>query len=245
MLMRQLTRWIYLKVNLLVFKLTELFRVCFHVLKRDLILSFTQKFDWLNPLFFLVLFTSLIPLSMDPSPENLSKVAPSSIWTAALLSSLLSLETLFKRDFEDGTLEQLYLIPYPTSLLIFMKIFAHWLSSGLPITLLSIPLALMLFMPADGIITLFYTLLIGTPILSLIGAIGAALALNLQRGGLLLALLLLPLYIPVLILGAGSVYAAVSGLAISGQLALLAAMLIGCLLTTPLMTMASIRISLT
>ncbi|WP_261842389.1 heme exporter protein CcmB [Aliamphritea ceti] len=213
------------------------------VLKRDLLLSFRRKSDLVNPLIFFLMVASLFPLGVSPEPTFLEEVAPGVIWVAALLATLLSLDGLFRSDFEDGTLEQTLLSPQPLFLVVLAKVFAHWMMTGLALTLLSPLLAVMLFLPVEGMWGLMASLLLGTPTLSLIGAIGAALTVGLRKGGVLISLLVLPLYIPVLIFGTGAAQAAITGLPLSGYLALLGAILVLGLVLAPFAIAAALRIS--
>lgn len=212
------------------------------LLRRDLSLAFRASGELVNPLLFFLVVVSLFPLGVGPGPALLGGIAPGVIWVAALLASLLSMERLFRSDFDDGSLEQLLLSPQPLPLLVMAKVLAHWLTSGLPLVLISPLLGLMLHLPTEAMGALLVTLLVGTPVLSLIGAIGVALTVGLQRGGILLTLLILPLYIPVLIFASGAVTAAASGFAYDGQLALLGAALALALTLCPLATAAALRI---
>ncbi|BCX89129.1 heme exporter protein B [Methylomarinovum tepidoasis] len=214
------------------------------LLKRDLILAFRHRGELLNPPLFFLMIVSLYPLGISPEPEILRTIAPGIIWIAALLSALFSLENLFKTDFADGTLEQLALSPHPLPWLVTAKVLAHWLVSGLPMLLLAPVLALLLSLSQPATLALLATLALGTPLLSLIGAVGTALTVGLRRGGVLLTLLVLPLYIPVLIFATGAVGAAAAGLPISGQLYFLAALLALASTLAPLAIAAAIRISL-
>ncbi|BCX81508.1 heme exporter protein B [Methylomarinovum caldicuralii] len=214
------------------------------LLKRDLILAFRHRGELLNPPLFFLMIVSLYPLGISPEPEILRGIAPGIIWIAALLSALFSLENLFKADFADGTLEQLALSPHPLPWLVTPKVLAHWLVSGLPMLLLAPVLALLLSLSQPATLALLATLALGTPLLSLIGAVGTALTVGLRRGGVLLTLLVLPLYIPVLIFATGAVGAAAAGLPISGQLYFLAALLVLASTLAPLAIAAAIRISL-
>ena len=212
------------------------------LLRRDLLLAFRTRAQTLNPLLFFVLVVSLFPLAAGPERAQLSAMAPAVIWVAALLSALLSLEGMLRADFEDGSLEQLLLSAHSTSALVLGKALAHWLASGAPILVLS-PLTIMLFdLPLSALPALLASLALGGPCLSLVGGIGMALTIGL-RGGMLLALLVLPLYVPVLIFGAGAVDAAAQGLPYAGQIATLGALLILSLLLAPLATAAALRIS--
>ena len=211
--------------------------------KRDLTLAFRRKSELVNPLIFFLIVASLFPIGVSPEPNFLSQLAPGLVWVAALLATLLSMETLFKSDYEDGSLEQLLLSPQPVFLVVLSKVLAHWLLSGLALTLVAPLLGVMLFLPSEGMPGLMLSLLLGTPTLSLIGAIGAALTVGLRRGGVLISLLVLPLYIPVLIFGSSAVQAAVTGLPLDGYLALLGAMLALALALAPIAAGAALRIS--
>lgn len=214
------------------------------MLRRDLLLAYRQRTDILTPLVFFVIVTSLFPLGIGPETEILRTIAPGVIWVAALLATLLSLQRMFGHELEDGTLEQLLLTPQPASLLISAKILAHWLTSGLPLVLIAPLLGLQLGMTNDALLMTVISLGIGTPVLSLIGAIGAGLTLGLRGGGVLLALLILPLYIPVLIFGTGAIVATMQGFAADGQLSLLGAYLCGALVIAPWVSSTALRISL-
>ena len=223
---------------------TSLSRAFFALLQRDLLLAYRHRNELLNPLFFFVLVVMLFPLGTSPDKNLLITMAPGVIWVAALLASMLALDSLFRADFEDGTLEQLLISPHPLPLLVLAKILAHWLVTGLPMILLAPLLALFMYLPGDGLGVLMLTLALGTPVLSLVGAIGMALTVGLRRGGMLLALLVLPLYIPVLIFSANAVAAHLSAMAITGQLYFLAAMLVLALTLAPMAVAAALRISL-
>lgn len=213
------------------------------VLKRDLLLAVRRRGDWLNPLAFFVIVVTLFPLGVGPDSDLLREIAPGVIWVAALLATLLALDGLFRADFEDGSLEQLLLCPQPLSVLVLAKVLAHWLVTGLPLLCLSPLLAVIMQMPTRAFPALLVSLMLGTLTLSLIGAIGAALTVGLRRGGVLLALLVLPLFIPVLIFGSSSVIAASSGFAIEAQLSLLGALFMLALVLAPLAISAALRIS--
>jgi len=203
------------------------------IVRRDLLLVARQPAEMLNPLVFFVLVIALFPLGISPEAALLSQTAAGIIWVAAMLATLLSLELLFKLDHDDGSLEQLLLAPYPSWSVVLAKVFVHWLVSGLPLILMSPLIATMLFLPSQAVPTLMLSLLIGTPTLSLLGAIGAALVTGVRGGGMLLTLLILPLYVPVIIFGASSVAAAAQGMAVGGYMALLAAMLVFASMITP------------
>jgi heme exporter protein B len=213
-------------------------------LQRDLTIAFRSRSELINPLMFYVMGISMFPLGVGPGAERLSEIAPGVLWVLALLSTLLSLDALFRRDFDDGTLEQLVLNVDPLFVGVLAKVLAHWLVIGLPLTLLSPLAALMLFLPGAAVPTLVLTLLLGTPILSLLGAVGAALTVGLKRGGLLLTLIILPLYVPVLILGAGAVTAVIDGVDPSAQLAWLAVILALMLTLTPFAAALALRVGL-
>jgi heme exporter protein B len=214
------------------------------VLRRDLTLAFRHRAELANPLLFFLLIVSLYPLGISPAPEILRTIAPGAIWIAALLAALFSLENLFRADFYDGTLEQLLLSPYPLPLLLSAKVLAHWLVSGLPMLLLA-PLVGVLFdLPISAIWALLATLALGTPFLSLIGAIGTALTVGLRRGGILLTLLVAPLYVPVLIFATQAVTVAAAGMPIAAHLYFLASLLVLALTLVPVTLAAAVRVSL-
>jgi heme exporter protein B len=214
------------------------------ILYRDLLVTMRRPSDAATALLFFVIVASLFPLGVGAEPNLLRAIAPGVIWVSALLSSMLSLKRLFETDHADGTLEQLALGAAPLGLVISMKTLAHWLVSGLPLVLVAPLLALQYDLPAALFGVLALSLLLGTPVLSLIGAIGAALTLGLRGGGVLLALLVLPLYVPVLIMGAGSVEMAAAGLAPDGQLLLLGALLVTSVAFAPWAIAAALRISM-
>ncbi len=213
------------------------------VVARDLLLAIRRRSDIFITLFFFVIVVSLFPLGIGPELNTLRLIAPGVVWVAALLASMLALERLFAIDFADGALEQMILAPQPLSLLVLGKVLAHWLVTGLPLVLMAPLLGLQYDLSADALLVLLTSLLLGTPALSLIGAIGAALTLGLRGGGVLVSLLVLPLYIPVLIFGAGAVEATASGLGGQGHLSMPGAILILALLFAPLATSAALRIS--
>ncbi len=214
------------------------------IVRRDLLLAMRRKSEVFTALFFFIIVISLFPLGIGPEPILLKKIAPGILWVAALLSTMLSLNRLFATDHADGTLEQLVLSPTPLGLLVAGKIAAHWMTSGLPLVLLAPVLGLQFDLDPSALGILIVALLLGTPLLSLIGAIGAALTLGVRGGGVLLSLLVLPLYIPALIFGAGAVEAHISGLGASGHLSLLAALLALAVFFAPWATTAALRISL-
>ncbi|MGI2172474.1 heme exporter protein CcmB [Shewanella sp. MF05960] len=213
------------------------------LLQRDLRIAIRHRGDIFNPLLFFILVVTLFPLGIGPEPQVLTRVAPGIIWVAALLASMLSLERLFKADYNDGTLEQMLLSPQPLSLLVLAKVLAHWILTGVPLILVAPLLAVLLHLDGNSYGALMATLALGTPILSLLGAIGVALTVGLRKGGVLLSLLILPLYIPVLIFATSAIDAAGLNLAYDGQLAILAAMLVGSLILAPFAIGASLRVS--
>ena len=222
-----------------------LIKVIVVVLKRDLLLAMRHRTDVLTTLFFFLIVVSLFPLGIGTDKETLQHIAPGVIWVAALLASMLALERLFANDYADGTLEQMMLVPHPLSVLVIGKVLAHWLLTGLPLVLITPLIGLQYNLSEMALGIMMLVLLIGTPILSLLGAIGAALTLGLRGGGIILALLILPLYIPVLIYGAGAISASTMGFAaVQPFLLLLTAFLILALIFTPWATAAALRISL-
>lgn len=214
------------------------------IIRRDLLLAFRRRSDVLTTLFFFVIVVTLFPLGVGPEATLLRTMAPGILWVAALLASMLALGRLFALDFEDGTLEQMLLSAEPLTVIVIGKVIAHWLVSGLPLVLLAPLLAVQFDLPRESVLVLFFSLLIGTPVLSLIGSIGAALTLGVRGGGVLISLLVLPLYIPVLIFGAGAVGAEASGLGSSAHLLLLGGVLAGAAALAPWATAAALRISL-
>lgn len=219
-------------------------RAFFAILVRDLTLALRRRSELANPLVFFLVVVTLFPLALGPEKDVLSRVAPGVLWVAALLASTMAMESVFRSDFEDGALEQLLLSPQPPALLVLAKIVAQWLVTGLPLLVASPVLALLLHLPAQALPTLLASLALGTPILSLVGAIGVALTVGLRRGGLLMTLLVLPLYVPVLIFGAGAVDNAAAGLPVAGQLYFLAAVLVLAVTLAPMAAAAALRISL-
>jgi heme exporter protein B len=214
------------------------------VVRRDLLLAARRKSEPLFTLGFFVLVTSLFPLGLGPEPDLLRRIAPGVLWVAALLAAMLSLGRMFAADYEDGTLEQLALMPVPLAASVAAKIAAHWLVSGVPLVLVSPLLALQYGLPADVIGVLVLSLLIGTPVLSLVGAIGASLTLGVRGGGVLVALLVLPLYVPALIFGSGAVDARLAGLSPAASLSLLGACLALASVFALFATSAGVRIAL-
>jgi heme exporter protein B len=219
-------------------------RIFVCVLRRDLVLAYRRRSDVLTTLFFFVIVVSLFPLGVGPEPNLLRVMAPGILWVAALLASMLSLGRMFSMDYLDGTLEQMLLSAEPLGMIVLGKIVAHWLVSGLPLVLIAPVLGLQFDLPQGQLAVLVLSLLIGTPILSLIGSIGAALTLGLRGGGVLVSLLVLPLYIPVLIFGAGSVGAEAAGLGAGSHVMLLGAGLVLAAVLAPWATAAGLRISM-
>lgn len=214
------------------------------VMHRDLLLAMRRKTEVLTALLFFVIVASLFPLGIGPDPALLRKIAPGVLWVAALLATMLGLQRMFAADHADGTLEQMLLSSTPLALLVGGKNLAHWLVCGLPLVLLAPLLGLQFDLDRGGLAVLTFGLLLGTPVLSLIGSIGAALTLGVRGGGVLLSLLVLPLYIPTLIFGAGAVQAHAAGQGASGHLSLLGALLVLSLFFAPLATTAALRIAL-
>ncbi|KAF0803025.1 Heme exporter protein B [Alcanivorax xiamenensis] len=212
-------------------------------LRRELTLIWRSPADMVQPLFFFMVVVSLFPLGLSPKPELLALVAPGVVWVAALLAVMLSLDGLFRRDQESGALDQMLTAPVVSVLPVSAKLLAHWLLTGLPLALLAPLLGYMMQLPVPALATLTYSVLLGTPTLTVIGAIGAALTVGLNRGGILLALLILPLYVPVLVFGAGVVRAAVDGSPTQGLLAVLGALLALALSLGPLAVAMGLRIS--
>jgi len=214
------------------------------LLKRDLTLAVRHRAEMINPLLFFILVTSLFPLGVGANPNLLQAIGPGVIWVAALLAALLSLDGIFRSDFEDGTLEQFLLSSHPVSILVLAKVLAHWLITGLPLLLVSPLLGVLLGLTGDGIRVLMVTLLIGTPVLSLLGAVGVALTVGLRKGGMILSLLVLPLYVPLLIFAASAVDTATAGLPVTAHLLFIGALLVLALSLSPPATAAALRISL-
>jgi heme exporter protein B len=220
-----------------------MWRFLLTVIRRDLLLATRRKGDWLTSQFFFVMVVSMFPLGIGADPEQLRRVAGGVLWVAALLASLLSLQRLYADDHRDGSLEQMLLSPQPALILALGKAIAHWLIFGLPLLVIAPLLGLQFALPPDAIGTLVIALAIGTPVLSLLGGVGAALTLGLRGGGTLLTLLILPLYVPALIFGAGAVDGVLAGLGAEAQLSLLGAFMGLCLLLAPWVTGAALRVS--
>jgi heme exporter protein B len=221
-----------------------MFKIFRTIIMRDLTLAMRRRTDILTTLFFFIIVISLFPLGVGADKATLQKIAPGVVWIAALLASMLALERLFASDYEDGTLEQMMLTPQPLSILAAGKITAHWLLTGLPLVLIAPLVGLQYHLPSSSIGTMMLALLVGTPILSLIGAIGAALTLGLRGGGILVSLLVLPLYIPVLVYGSGVVATSViEGAPTQAYFMILGAFLVLALVLSPWATAAALRIS--
>lgn len=214
------------------------------VFVRDLRVAFRRQADSAAVIVFFFIVVSLFPLGVGPDPALLRGMAPGVIWVAALLAAMLSLTRMFADDHQDGTLEQLLLAATPLPLLVLAKMAAHWLSSGLPLALVSPVLALQFDLDAEATLVLMAALLLGTPLLSLIGAIGSALTLGVRGAGVLLSLLVLPLYVPVLVFGAAAVEASAAGLGVAGHFSLLGAMLVLALFLAPWAASAALRIAI-
>jgi len=206
--------------------------------------SLRNPSDVLNPLVFFVIVITLFPLGIGPSQSVLSDIAPGVIWVAALLATLLSMDLIFRGDYEDGSLEQMAVSSQPLYLIVGGKVISHWLITGLPLTLLSPVLAMMLYVNQAGMLAVVLSLLLGTPVLSLLGSIGAGLTVGLRKGGVLIAILILPLYVPVLILGTAMVETGMVGGSYQGHILWLSAILALSLGLAPIATSASVRISL-
>ena len=212
-------------------------------LRRDLLIAYKRKSDLFNPFMFFVLVATLFPIGISPEPEALGEISAGVLWISALLASLLAMDNLFRADFEDGSLELLMLSPHPLYFLVLAKNIAHWLVSGLPIVLVSPLIAYMLNFPEGAYTTLVLTLLLGTPVLSLLGSIGVALTVGLGSRGLILAVITLPMSVPVLIAGTLTVSQTLEGASLSGYLAIMGAMLVAALTLAPLASAAALRIS--
>ncbi|BAN68320.1 heme exporter protein CcmB [endosymbiont of unidentified scaly snail isolate Monju] len=215
----------------------------FWIVRRDVTIALRRRTDVFTTLIFFLIVVSLFPLGIGPELDTLRLIAPGVVWVGALLASMLALEQLFLADHRDGTLEQMLLAPQPLPLLVIGKVIAHWLITGLPLVIMAPVLGLQYDLSAEALTVMVWSLLLGTPPLSLLGAIGAALTLGLRSGGVLVALLVLPLYIPVLIFGAGAVEATTSGLGGGAHLSMLGAILLVALLGTPLATAAALRVA--
>lgn len=212
-------------------------------LKQELLIAIRNRSGFVDPLVFFVMVIALFPLGVSPSPQQLLVLAPGLLWVVALLASLMATQILFKRDFDDGSLELLLVSSQPVYVLVMAKVFAHWLVSGLPLTLMAPVLSVMVHLPESGLMALCLSLLIGTFCLSIVGAIGAGLTVGLKQSGVLLALIVLPLYTPILIFGASAVQSAVEGAAYHSQLAILGAYALFALVTAPFAIVSSLKIN--
>lgn len=214
------------------------------LVRRDLLLAFRQPAEVINPALFFVMATALVPLGIGPDPARLAAAAPGMIWIMALLAALLAMDSLFQSDFRDGALEQMIVSPQPLWLLVTAKMLVHWLVTGVPLTLLAPVLGVMLALPAAGCVPLVVGLAIGTAIFSVVGAVGAALTLAARGGGVLLSLVVMPLYVPVLIFGVNAVQQASDGFSSGAALSALAALLAMALLVSPFAAAAALKIGL-
>lgn len=221
----------------------SLLQAFFFLLRRDLLLALRNRAEYAVPLLFFVLVITLFPLALGAEPRLLERIAPGIIWVAALLASMLSLESIFRSDFDDGSLEQILLSAHPVGVLVLAKVGAHWLVTGLPLLIVAPLLAEMLGVNARAQPILLLTVLLGTPVLSLVGAIGVALTVGLRKGGIILSLLVLPLYVPVLIFAASAVDNAAQGFDVSAPLYMLLAFLFLSLSLSPWATAAALRMS--
>jgi heme exporter protein B len=212
-------------------------------LRRDLLIAYKKKHDVVNPFMFFLIVATLFPIGISPEPERLGEIAAGVLWIAALLAAMLSMDSLYRSDFEDGSLEQLLLSPHPLYFMVLAKNIAHWLVSGLPVVLVSPLIAYMLNLPDEAYLAVFLTLLIGTPVLSLLGSIGVALTVGLGSRGLILAVITLPMSVPVLIAGTMAVQQTLNGAPLLGYLAILGALLLGSLALAPLASAAALRIT--
>ena len=213
-------------------------------LKRDLRIASRQPSDLINPLFFFVMVVAIFPLGIGPEPKLLATIGPGVIWIAALLATLISIDSLFRQDYDDGSLELAVLSPHPLASILLGKVLAHWLVTGLPLILVAPVLCVMLHLDGATIAVALLSLLLGTPVLTLISAIGAALTVGLGKGGVLVAVIALPLYIPVLIFGTGAVQAAAMELPYDAQIAYLGALLLVSLALIPFALAAGIKVSI-
>ncbi|MEZ7859718.1 MAG: heme exporter protein B [Oceanospirillaceae bacterium] len=212
-------------------------------LRRDLLLAYRRRGEAASPLIFFIMVSTLIPLGITPESARLAEIAPGIIWVMALLATLLSIDGIFANDYQDGSLEQLLISPHLLAMPILGKTAAHWMVTGLPLTLASPLLGMMLSLPAQGYVPIVASLALGTGCLSLIGSVGAALTVSLRKGGLLLSLLVMPLYMPVIIFGSATVQSAIDGFAWSGPLAILGAMLAASIALCPLAAAGALRLT--
>lgn len=221
-----------------------MFNAWTQIFKRDLLIAFRRRSEIIHPLIFFVMVVSLFPLAIGDDKALLQKIAPAIIWVTALLATMLSLDNLFRSDFEDGSLEQMVLLKTPLSVLVTAKVTAHWVITGLPLILITPLLAVLLYLPTETISMLMFTLLLGTPTLSLIGAVGIALTVGLRQGGVILSLLILPLYIPVLIFSTLALQNAAQGFSAEAQLAMMLAILVLAITLAPFAIAAALKVSL-
>ena len=221
-----------------------MFNAWTQIFKRDLLIAFRRRSEIVHPLIFFVMVISLFPLAIGDDKVLLQKIAPAIIWVTALLATMLSLDNLFRSDFEDGSLEQMTLLKTPLSLLVTAKITAHWVITGLPLILITPLLAVLLYVPSETISMLLLTLLLGTPTLSLIGAVGIALTVGLRQGGVILSLLILPLYIPVLIFATLALQNVEQGFSAEAQIAMMLAILVLAITLSPFAIAAALKVSL-
>jgi len=221
-----------------------MFNTWTQIFKRDLLIAFRRRSEIVHPLIFFVMVISLFPLAIGDDKAVLQKIAPAIIWVTALLATMLSLDNLFRSDFEDGSLEQMTLLKTPLSVIVTAKVTAHWVISGLPLILITPLLAVLLYMPTENITMLLLTLLLGTPTLSLIGAVGIALTVALRQGGVILSLLILPLYIPVLIFATLALQNVEQGFSAEAQLAMMLAILVLAITLLPFAIAAALKVSL-
>ena len=213
-------------------------------LVRDLLIAYKRKNDIINPFMFFLIVATLFPIGISPDPQRLGEIAAGVLWISALLAAMLSMDNLYRADYEDGSLEQLLLSPHPLYFMVLAKNISHWLVSGLPVVLASPLIAYMLNLPADVYFALFMTLLLGTPVLSLLGSIGVALTVGLGSRGLILAVITLPMSVPVLIAGTMAVQQTLNGAPLTAYLAILGAMLLASITLAPLASAAALRISI-
>ena len=212
-------------------------------LRRDLLIAYKRKNEVVNPFMFFLIVATLFPIGISPEPDRLSEIAAGVLWISTLLASLLAMDSLYRADYEDGSLEQLLLAPHSLYFMVLAKNLAHWLISGLPVVLVSPLICYMLNLPVESFGTLFVTLLLGTPVLSLLGSIGVALTVGLGSRGLILAVITLPMSVPVLIAGTMAVQQTLNGASLAGYLAIMGAMLLASISLAPLASAAALRIS--
>jgi len=221
-----------------------MFNIWTQLLKRDLLIAFRRRSEIIHPLIFFTMVVSLFPLAIGDDKILLQKIAPAVIWVTALLATMLSLDNLFRSDFEDGSLEQMTLLQAPLSFLVTAKITAHWIITGLPLIFITPVLAMLLYLPTEIVSTLVLTLLVGTPTLSLIGAVAIALTVALRQGGVILSLLVLPLYIPVLIFATLALQNVEQGFSAEAQLAMMFAILLLAVTLSPFAIASALKVSL-